>query len=48
MRSMDKIAEKMDMLWSGGKFRPATPTKQAPTTDEAIAKAMAQFQKGKK
>lgn len=48
MRNMDKIAEKMDKLWAGGKFHTAKPTKQAPTTDQAIDKAMATYQKGKK
>jgi hypothetical protein len=45
MRDLTKIAEKMDKLWAGGKFHTVKPTKQAPTTDQAIDKAMAQFQK---
>jgi hypothetical protein len=48
MRDLTKVAEKMDKLWAGGKFHTAKPTKQAPTTDELINKAMAEYQKGKK
>lgn len=45
MRDLTKIAEKMDKLWSGGKFHTAKPTKQAPSTDQQINKAMAEFNK---
>lgn len=45
MRDLTKVAEKIDKLWAGGKFHPVKPTKQAPTTDQAIDKAMAEFQK---
>ena len=47
MRDLTKVAEKMDKLWSGGKYRTAKPTKQAPSTDQEIDKAMAQYQKKK-
>jgi hypothetical protein len=47
MRDLTKVAEKIDKLWAGGKFHPVKPTKQAPSTDQAIDKAMAQFQKKK-
>lgn len=47
MRDLTKVAEKMDKLWAGGRFHVAKPTKQAPTTDQAINKAMAEFQKKK-
>jgi hypothetical protein len=47
MRDYNKIAEKMDKLWAGGKFHPVKPVKPAQTTDQAIDKAMAQFQKKK-
>lgn len=47
MRDLTKVAEKFDKLWAGGKFHTAKPTKQAPSTDEAINKAMAEYQKKK-
>lgn len=43
MRDLNKIAEKMTALWSGGKFHKVKPVKKAETTDEQIAKAMKQF-----
>jgi hypothetical protein len=47
MRDMNKIAEKMDKLWSGGKFRTAKPTKTEETY-KTIDAEMAKFAKGKK
>lgn len=47
MRDLTKVAEKFDKLWSGGKYRTPKPTKQAPSTDQAIDKAMAEYQKKK-
>lgn len=47
MRDMNKIAEKIDKLWSGGKFRTAKPTKTV-TTDKAIDEAMVKYSKAKK
>jgi hypothetical protein len=48
MRDYNKIAEKMDKLWSGGKYHPVKPVKPAQTTDKLITEAMDKFQKGKK
>lgn len=47
MRDLTKVAEKLDKLWAGGRFHVAKPTKPAETTDQAINKAMAEFQKKK-
>jgi hypothetical protein len=47
MRDMNKIAEKMDKLWSGGKFRTAKPKKEE-STDKMIDEAMVKYSKGKK
>ncbi|NTW21718.1 MAG: hypothetical protein HGA42_20075 [Nostocales cyanobacterium W4_Combined_metabat2_030] len=47
MRDMNKIAEKIDKLWSGGKSRTPTPTKQN-STDKMIDTAMTKYSKGKK
>ena len=47
MRDLTKIAEKMDKLWAGGKYNPVKPTKQAPSTDQEIDKAMKEYQKKK-
>ena len=48
MRDLNKVAEKMTALWSGGKSHKVKPVKKAETTDEQIAKAMKQYSKGKK
>ncbi len=47
MRDMNKIAEKIDKLWSGGKSRTPKPTKQG-STDKMIDEAMVKYSKGKK
>jgi hypothetical protein len=47
MRDMNKIAEKMDKLWSGGKYRTVKPTKQN-STDKMIDEAMIKYSKPKK
>lgn len=47
MRDLTKVAEKIDKLWAGGRFHVAKPTKPVETTDQAINKAMAEFQKKK-
>ena len=44
---MNKIAEKMDKLWSGGKFRTAKP-KKTEETYKTIDAEMTKFAKGKK
>lgn len=43
MRDLNKIAEKMTSLWSGGKAHKVKPVKKAETTDDMIAKSMKQF-----
>jgi len=48
MRDLNKVAEKMDKLWSGGKFHKVKPVKKAETTDKLIDEAMAKYSKGKK
>ena len=48
MRDFNKIAEKMDKLWSGGKYHKVKPVKPAETTDKIINEAMAKYGKGKK
>lgn len=48
MRDLNKIAEKMSMLWSGGKFHKTKPVKNAESTDKQIAKAMKQYSPTKK
>ena len=48
MRDLNKVAEKMTALWSGGKSHKVKAVKKAETTDKEIAKAMKQYSKGKK
>ena len=48
MRDLNKVAEKMTALWSGGKSHKVKPVKKAETTDDMIAKVMKQYSKGKK
>ena len=48
MRDLNKIAEKMDGLWSGGKMRYNKAPKQPMTTDQKIEKVMNKLEKGKK
>jgi len=47
MRNLDKVAEKMDGLWSGGKMR--KPTEQSKQVQQSAAPALRQYntQKGK-
>lgn len=47
MRDMNKIAETMDKLWSGGKFRVSKPKKEQ-STDKMIDEAMVKYSKPKK
>lgn len=46
MRDLTKIAEKMDKLWSGGKYRTPKPTKQEETY-KTIDAEMAKLSKKK-
>ena len=48
MRDLNKIAQKMTALWSGGKFHKVKPTKQPENTTKQIVKEMAMNTKGKK
>lgn len=43
MRDLNKIAEKMTSLWSGGKAHKVKPVKKAETTDDMISKDMSKF-----
>lgn len=45
MRDFNKIAEKMDKLWSGGKYHKVKLVKPAETTDKLISSAMDKFKK---
>jgi len=47
MRDINKIAEKMDKLWSGGKFRTVKPVKTEETY-KTIDADMTKFAKTKK
>lgn len=46
MRDLNKVAEKMDKLWSGGKYRTPKPTKQEETY-KAIDADMVKYTKKK-
>ncbi len=48
MRDLNKVAEKMTALWSGGKSRKVKPVKPVETTDKMINQAMSKYSKGKK
>jgi hypothetical protein len=45
MRDFNKIAEKMDGLWSGGKMRYNKAPKAPMTTDQKIQKVMTKLEK---
>lgn len=48
MRDLNKVAEKMTALWSGGKFHKVKPTAKPENTTKQIVKEMSMYNKGKK
>ena len=48
MRNMDKVAEKIDGLWAGGKMNYKKAPKPPMTTDQKIDKVMNKMEKKSK